>query len=153
VTLHFSSPNRHEAEFEQDALQPSQGSADGDLPEATMAGRFSSSLKHLRVVGNYAVISRCIGVLLLTAAGLKLWGLRVDAVPSLGVLSSPEFKVGLIEFEVFLGVWLLSGKATVVAWFTAILTFVAFAAASGYQGWQGQASCGCLGRLSQYMKP
>jgi hypothetical protein len=39
------------------------------------------------------------------------------------------------------------------AWFTTIAAFVLFAAASGYQGWQGQASCGCLGRLSQYMKP
>ncbi len=110
-------------------------------------------LKRIRPLLRYRVIGTALGVLLLTAAGLKIYGLRVDAVPSLGILSSPEVKVGLIEFEIFLGVWLLSGKGPIGSWLTAIATFSVFAAVSAYQAWIGEASCGCFGRLSQYVKP
>jgi hypothetical protein len=112
---------------------------------------FSKARMMLQLL-RYSWISRCVGILLLAAAALKLQGFRVDAVPSLGILSNPEIKVGLIEFEIFLGLWLLSGKARIGSWLTTIVAFGIFAVASAYQGWIGQASCGCFGRLSQLGK-
>src|SRR5207249_8212034 len=60
----------------------------------------------------------------------------------------PNFQVGLIEFEILLGIWLLSGKSPIGSWIVALAGFASFAAVSSYLGWIGQASCGCFGRLS-----
>jgi len=70
-------------------------------------------------------------------------------MPSAAWESSPplSFQLAVIEFEVFLGVWLLSGKRLLGAWLLALATFSSFAVVSFYQGWVGQTSCGCLGRL------
>ena len=54
----------------------------------------------------------------------------------------------MVEFEVFLGLWLLSGFRPLGSWFLALSAFVAFAGVSFYLGWVGQSSCGCFGRLS-----
>src|SRR5437667_10683941 len=99
----------------------------------------------------YSLASKIVGGLLLTAAALKLHGLRVGAVSSLGILAAPEFQVAVVEFEIFLGIWLLSGKGAIGAWLTALGTFATFAAVSAYQGSIGQATCGCFGRLSEWV--
>ena len=92
---------------------------------------------------------RClVGVLLLLAAVLKLSGLSADPVARMGLFSTPEFQLAVIEFEVFLAVWLLSGKAPAASWLVALSAFVYFAVVSLFLGWVGQASCGCFGRLS-----
>jgi hypothetical protein len=93
------------------------------------------------------VVCRVLGVLLLAAAGLKAQGLGVDAVGRLGILSAAEFQLAVIEYEVFLGVWLLSGRRPLGAWLLALVTFSGFAVVSFYQGWIGQTSCGCMGQL------
>jgi len=89
-----------------------------------------------------------LGTLLLLAAVLKLRGLTADPVARMGIFSTPEFQVAIIEYEVFLAVWLLWGKAALGSWLGALATFTAFAGVSFYQGWVGQSSCGCFGRLS-----
>src|SRR5687767_4532346 len=96
---------------------------------------------------SYRLVSKILGGLLLAAAVLKLQGLGTDPVTRLGVFSTPEFQLFVVEFEVFLGVWLLSGKRPLGSWLLALTTFGLFAAVSFYQGWIGQASCGCFGRL------
>ena len=93
----------------------------------------------------YAIVSRCLGLLLLAAAGLKLYGFGVDPVAPLGVFSAPAFRFLVILFEVALGAWLLSARQQVGAWLVVLTTFGVFAVVSCYQGWLGQASCGCLG--------
>ena len=86
-----------------------------------------------------------LGLALLTAAGLKAYGFGVDPVARTGIFSAPAFQFLVILFEVGLGAWLLSGKQHLCAWLAVLVTFVAFAGISSYQGVIGQASCGCLG--------
>ncbi|MCI0461710.1 MAG: DUF1573 domain-containing protein [Gemmataceae bacterium] len=71
----------------------------------------------------------------------------MDPVARMGLFSTPEFQVAVIQFEVFLAVWLLSGKRPLGSWLVALATFAGFAAVSFYQGETGQSSCGCFGRL------
>src|SRR5262249_6177654 len=75
----------------------------------------------------------------------KLWGLGLDPVGPVGFLSLPEVQLAIIEFEVFLGVWLWTGQYPIGAWLAGIATFAAFAGVSMYLGLIGQSSCGCAG--------
>jgi hypothetical protein len=93
----------------------------------------------------FAIVRIAIGSLLLVAAGLKLYGLSVSAIPRVGWFSQPWVQLAAVEWELVLGIWLLSGAYLRGAWFAAILTFASFAAVSGYLGWIGVASCGCFG--------
>jgi Methylamine utilisation protein MauE len=86
-----------------------------------------------------------LGLLLLTAAGLKLSGLNVTALPRVGWFATPQVQVAAAEWELVLGIWLLSGAAQLGAWLAAVGTFLTFAAVSAYFGWIGVASCGCFG--------
>lgn len=86
-----------------------------------------------------------LGILLLTAAGLKLYGLSGSSVPRVGWFAQPWVQLLTAEWEVVLGAWLLSGIFPRLSGLMAIVTFVAFAGVSGYLGWIGVASCGCLG--------
>ncbi len=89
-----------------------------------------------------------LGLLLLVAAFLKLNGLGMDPVARMGIFSTPEFQVAVIQFEAFLAVWLLSGKRPLGSWLVALATITGFAAISFHQGNIGQSSCGCFGRLA-----
>ncbi len=88
-----------------------------------------------------------IGLLLIAAAGLKLYGLGVSAMPSVGWFAQPWIQLAAAEWELVLGLWLISGAYPKASWFAAIGTFLAFAGASGYLGMNGVASCGCLGAV------
>jgi len=59
----------------------------------------------------------------------------------------------VIEYELLLGAWLLSGRFRMAAWILAVATFTTFAGVSFYQGWIGEASCGCFGRLPITVSP
>ena len=95
----------------------------------------------------FSLVSRCLGLLLLTAAALKLHGLAIDPAGRGGLFSAPEWQVGVVEIEIFLALWLLSGQRPIGSWLTALLAFGTFAGASFYQGWIGHASCGCFGAV------
>jgi hypothetical protein len=94
------------------------------------------------------VVGRVFGVLLLAAAALKAHGLGLEPVGRMGVFSTPEAQLAIIELELLLGLWLISGMYAIGSWLAAVLTFGGFAAASFYMGWVGQSSCGCLGRVA-----
>lgn len=95
----------------------------------------------------FAFLARALGVVLLVAAALKLHGLAfVPADPS-GIFSAPEWQLGIVEMEMFLAVWLISGNRPLGSWLSALLAFGVFAGASFYQGWIGHASCGCFGAV------
>src|SRR5438552_1889645 len=89
-----------------------------------------------------------LGLLLLAASGMKAYGWAVNPVSELGFFSSPVFSVLLIEFEFALGLWLICGGNSVTAWLAAVVSFGVFAAVNVYSGVEGQASCGCFGKLS-----
>ena len=96
----------------------------------------------------YWVVSRCLALLLFIAAGLKLYGLRVEAVASMGVFAAPQIQLAVVILEISLGLWLLSGKAPDGSWLVALFTFSAFAAVSLWLASIGRSSCGCFGRLA-----
>jgi hypothetical protein len=82
----------------------------------------------------FAFLSRVLGLLLLAAAVLKLYGLGVDPAGRSGIFAAPEWQIGVVEIEIVLGLWLLSGQRPIGAWLGACLAFGTFAAASFYQG-------------------
>lgn len=95
----------------------------------------------------YRWVSTLLGLLLLTAAGLKIYGWSVSTVPPVGQFSSSEVQAAAIGWEMLLGVWLLCGTAAFGSWLAALGTFTLLAAISGYLGAIGQARCGCFGRI------
>jgi len=93
-------------------------------------------------------VTRCaLGLLLLGAALLK--GVQLTTGPAIGgdLFSSRRFLIGLVEFEVAFGLWLLTGLAPRATRILALGCFGAFAAFSLWKGLSGASSCGCLGRL------
>lgn len=86
-----------------------------------------------------------LGLLLLAAAGLKFYGLGVSAMPSVGWFAQPWVQLAAAEWELVLGLWLISGSYPKGSWFAAVATFLTFAGVSGYLGFSGVVSCGCLG--------
>ncbi len=87
------------------------------------------------------------GVFLVTAALLK----SLDAEPSdLSIFETVDwnrFRPILIGWELFLGVWLLSGEMRFWAAISGTVTFALFAVAAGFSGWVGQANCQCFGTV------
>ncbi|HET6575841.1 MAG TPA: MauE/DoxX family redox-associated membrane protein [Fimbriiglobus sp.] len=86
-----------------------------------------------------------LGLLLLAAAGMKLYGLNVSPFAQYGWFTAPWVQMAAVEWEIVLGLWLVSDAYRIGAWLAAVVTFAAFAGVSGYLGWIGQASCGCFG--------
>lgn len=95
----------------------------------------------------FLLLSRCLGMLLVGAAALKLFGLAGGELTSTAFFST-EIQVAVLELELLLGLWLLSGSNPICAWLTSLVMFASFAVMSSYQGWVGQVSCGCFGSLS-----
>jgi hypothetical protein len=95
--------------------------------------------------GAFTIIRVLLGLVLLTAAALKLYGLNVTAVPRVGWFASPRVQVVAAEWELVLGLWLLSGVYQAGAWLAAVGTFLTFAGISGYLGLTGVVTCGCFG--------
>lgn len=94
------------------------------------------------------IISRIVGLLLLAAVAAKVNGLRVDALPQVGLLSMRWVQVATLEWEAILALWLFWGHYRITAWAVALATFAAFAAVSAHLGFVGESSCGCFGALS-----
>lgn len=96
----------------------------------------------------YAVIRMLLGLLLLAAASLKAagWVLEPFATPPL--FTAPWMRLLVLDFEVILGLWLLTGFCRQASWIVVTLTFLCFSAVSAYSGWVGQASCGCFGSFT-----
>lgn len=59
--------------------------------------------------GGYRVVRYFVGLLLLVAASLKAYELLTQPVLGEGILQSRFFLAAVVEFELFLGFWLLAG--------------------------------------------
>ena len=68
-----------------------------------------------------------LGSLLLLAAGLKGYQLATEPIFETGLLDSRWFLIAVVEFELFFGLWLLSGVFPKPAWVAAVACFAAFA--------------------------
>jgi hypothetical protein len=91
-----------------------------------------TGIELLRSGSGFAVVSVVLGLVLLTAAALKLSGMNVTALPRVGWFSTPRVQVAAATWEMVLGLWLLSGVRRPVAWLAAVGTFITFAGVSGY---------------------
>src|SRR5262249_61843045 len=92
-----------------------------------------------------SLVRLALGLLLVAAAGLKLKAVGFSSIPQVGYFSTPAVQIAVAEWELVLGIWLLSGRHRSGAWLMALVTFLALAAISFYLGWRGVASSGRLG--------
>lgn len=92
------------------------------------------------------VVSLVVGGVLATEAVTKLMGSRI-ALPQAPWLSEPWVQMAAVEWELILGLWLLSGKFRGPAWILSLGTFLSFAGVGAYLVWVGQSSCGCFGTI------
>jgi len=75
-----------------------------------------------REVSGYNCTRLALGLLLLIAAALKGHQLATEPVPETGLLTSRWFLIGVVEFELFFGLWLLSGLYPKWTWRAALGT-------------------------------
>ena len=114
-----------------------------------MGTRINTDATSARGIGlaGFDVVRILLGLLLLTAAALKGVELASSPVANPGLFTSRWFLVIVVEFELLLGLWLLSGLQPRHTRMTAIALFVSFAAIAAYKGGTGAASCGCFGKV------
>jgi Protein of unknown function (DUF1573) len=110
-------------------------------------GRIRGTERAVHMPTRSTLVRYLLGSLLLLAAGLKLSGLGVSAVPQIGWFATPWVQLLVAEWEIVLGLWLFSGATPRWSWLAALVTFASFAIVSGYLGWIGVASCGCFGTI------
>lgn len=112
---------------------------------------FASPLDAAAAEGNrfepFTVVRIALGLLLLAAAALKGHELATAPVIESGLFNSRWFLILLVEMELVLGLWLLSGLFVQVLWWVAVIGFSAFASVTLYQALGGAESCGCFGAI------
>ncbi|MGL4423241.1 MAG: MauE/DoxX family redox-associated membrane protein [Gemmataceae bacterium] len=91
------------------------------------------------------------GVVLIVASVLKVTS-RAEVSSVLSNFISPSWlQLSIVQYELFLGAWLLSGVSKPASKLVAIITFALFAIYTLQSILSGQPSCGCFGALP--MKP
>jgi hypothetical protein len=93
------------------------------------------------------IVSFMIGVLLLLTAALKLYGSSMFTLPSMAWYTTPWVQLAAVEWEILLGLWLLSRNAVIGSWLAAVCTFILLTGISAHRGWIGEATCGCFGAI------
>lgn len=111
-----------------------------------MGGRAALFRRFSRVAG-FDVVRVVLGVILLRVAGLEGCQSAADPVAGTGLFDSRWFLIGVVEFELLFGYWLLAGICAKWTWIAACLCFGRFAVVSLSEALAGCASCGCLGKL------
>jgi len=96
----------------------------------------------------YDVVRILLGLALLTAAGLKGHQLATEPTLATGVLDSRWFLVGLVEFELLFGLWLIANIHPRLSWGLVLACFACFGSISGFKALSGETSCGCFGRVA-----
>ena len=93
------------------------------------------------------IVLKALGGLLIVAGALKGWQLITEPVANNSIWTWRPFMVLQVDFELALGIWLLSGLFKKAAWLTALLCFSAFSLITLYKGISGAESCGCFGTV------
>jgi hypothetical protein len=93
------------------------------------------------------LIRFALSLLLLSAASLKGYELFAAPLPETSLWTSRAFRIGAVEAEALLGLWLLSGLRPRGARWAALAAFLAFFGISLSKALAGEASCGCFGRV------
>ena len=90
---------------------------------------------------------KVLGLLLIVAAVLKGHELLTVPVAGKDLWSWRPFLIFQVEFELAMGIWLLSGVFKRLAWLAGLLCFGLFCCVTLYKGLTGAASCGCFGTV------
>ncbi len=98
-------------------------------------------------LAGYDVVRILLGLVLLTAAALKGHQLATEPVAGTGLFDSRWFLIGVVELELFFGMWLLANLWPKWTRRAALLCFGLFAVVSLFKALSGAASCGCFGRV------
>jgi thiol-disulfide isomerase/thioredoxin len=101
----------------------------------------------MKILSAGNIVLKVLGLLLLTAAVLKGQELLTVPAANRDFWSWRPFLIFQVEFELALGLWLLSGLFPRLAWLAALLCFGLFCGVTLYKGLTGAASCGCFGRV------
>jgi hypothetical protein len=96
----------------------------------------------------FAIVRIVAALLLLVAAGLKAHQLATEPVVAAGFLESRWFLIAVVEFELFLGIWLVSALLPRATRFASIICFSVFACVSLLKALSGAATCGCFGSVA-----
>lgn len=88
---------------------------------------------------------KLLGILLLVAAVLKGCQLFTESVADDDILTYRVFMIFQVGFEVFLGIWLISGLFKKAVWRVALFCFVIFFCITLYKVIIDAESCGCFG--------
>ena len=88
-----------------------------------------------------------LGLLLLTAAAFKGYQLLTEPVTNGDIWSYRPYLVLVVECELALGLWLLSGLFPRAAWAAALVCFSFFSFVTLYKAVTGASSCGCFGSV------
>lgn len=93
------------------------------------------------------IVTKLLAALLLVAAVLKGWQLLTEPAANNDIWTYRPFLILTVEFELALGIWLLSGLFKKAAWLATIVCFSLFSMITLYKGITGYASCGCFGSV------
>jgi hypothetical protein len=96
---------------------------------------------------SYVVRIVVAGVLLI-AAGMKFYAAVVESRIFFGQATERWQELALVQFELAMGLWLLSGLRPRASWAAALGCFGLFAAVSFYKALTGETDCGCLGQIA-----
>ena len=94
----------------------------------------------------YHVLRVLLSLLLLFAAALKGHQLATEPDYGTGLLDSRWLLIGVVEFELLFGLWLLANVLPKPTWAAALVCFTAFMGVSLYKAGAGYEACGCFGR-------
>ncbi len=109
---------------------------------------FGEALRQVMRLAKARSVPIVLGAVLLAAAAFKTHQLTSGPMPENSLFTSRWFLIGLGEFELALGLWLLSGAYPKQARIMALVTFASFGVVSLYQAFSGESSCGCFGKAS-----
>lgn len=101
----------------------------------------------MRRLSGSDIVLKVIGLLLLAAAVLKGHELLTVPVAGKDLWSWRPFLIFQVEFELAMGIWLLSGVFKRLAWLASLFCFGLFCCVTLYKGLTGAASCGCFGTV------
>ena len=93
-------------------------------------------------------VLKTLGTLLIVAAALKSHQLLTEPLANKDIWSYRPVLILLVECELALGLWLVSGLFPRLAWLTALACFSFFCLVTLYKALTGAASCGCFGSVS-----
>ena len=105
-----------------------------------------SKLARLNITG-FDVVRVVLALILLVAAALKAHQLATEPVANNGIFSYRWSLMAMVEFEIVLGLWLLSGLHKRLVWFVSTSCFSLFTCITLYKALSGEASCGCFGTV------